>query len=145
MKSLHNLRSKQQLKQAAIAKTNNERLLAYVSGTEWENITALELHYHISCYRNLTRPLKRSKNLNNENVFKEVYQYVSEKIITNFEVLKMSDVWNLYSSCNLGSKKPITKQSLLDYLMKRFNPDIYYWTPKYGEIFLLIHKSKKEE
>ena len=40
----------------AIQKNDNARLIAHVAGVEWQNIVALELQYHRSCYREYTRP-----------------------------------------------------------------------------------------
>ena len=43
------------LQQPIIKKDVNQCLFAYVSGAEWQNIIALELSYHRSCYINLIR------------------------------------------------------------------------------------------
>ena len=52
------------LQNKALEGNDNPRLMASVTGIDWENIVAKELKYHKSCYSNLTRE-RRTKTSEN--------------------------------------------------------------------------------
>jgi len=66
------------LKSSALVKKSKEHLLAYVTGVDWKNILALELYYHRSCYKDLTRVVNRPSvdTIKTDGDFKNLFEFV---------------------------------------------------------------------
>ena len=118
-------------------KRDNENLLAWYAGREWDSIVSLELPYHSTCYQEYTRS---KKELRPSNEFTAVKNFINERIVQNNEVLTISVIMDVYTESN---ERSITKQYLHDYLMENFSSEIDSWTPKYGEKFY-FHSNVEE-
>ena len=80
------------LKQCVTNKNDNPRLLAWVVGRDASSIISVQLHYHRSCYRSYTRMSTKQNVEIEEKQFKEVQQYLNQKVIGNFEVVTLADI-----------------------------------------------------
>ena len=126
------------LKACASKKNDNERLLAYVSGKEWQNILAEELHYHRSCYRNYTRQNRSQENLaqSNEDILESMADIINEKVIEGFEVMKLDELMEFYKEESNSTDNIPDRRTLIEFVSQRFESNISCWKPKYGKSFL---------
>ena len=140
--SLIKLRTKEAadiLKQCVTNKNNNPPLLAWVAGRDVSSIISIELHYHRSCYRSYTRISTKHNIKNEEKIFKEVEQYLNQKVIGNFEVVTIANILEIYQQSN---GKSISSAEMQEYINESF-ADIDSWTPKYYEKFFFNLKGEK--
>ena len=66
------------LQNHALATNDNLRLLASVSGIDWQEIIPQELKYHKSCYINITRE-KRQKPTCEDALTDDLVEYIYDK------------------------------------------------------------------
>lgn len=77
------------LKLYASSRNCNEILRAYTSGVEWENIVAIELHYHRSCYRDVSRP-KRNSGYNQQSpIYNKIQEFVDVHVTKKLEIVTL--------------------------------------------------------
>ena len=74
-----------------------------------------------------------------EKKFKEVEQYLNQKVIGNFEVVTLADILEIYYQSN---GKSISSAQIRENINESF-ADIDSWTPKYGEKFFYNSKVEK--
>ncbi|XP_065682451.1 uncharacterized protein LOC136095622 [Hydra vulgaris] len=80
----------------AVSKSDNQRLMASILGTEWQTIISLELYYHRSCYLNYTRPQKVPFILTEDAIMRLLFDYVKENVLDNLEVIHTSKLSEFY-------------------------------------------------
>ena len=107
-------------------------MLACVSGVEWQNIVAMELYYHHSCYKNYTRKDKDEEFDSGSLVataIEQVLEYVNNHVIKGFEVIPTSDLMDVYNEDNVDLALP-DKRTLIKLVLERFNGTVDCWTSK---------------
>lgn len=110
------------------------------AGVDWQTIIAREYYYHRSCYKKVVRKrdAKKAAVSATDKVFGEVVKYIDEKLINDFEVLRMSDISRLYSeiaeefSGKEGQFAMISNQKLKERIQTRFG----FWRPSYSSELL---------
>jgi len=131
------------LQSCADSRNDNPRLRAYVTGIDWGNIVALELYYHISCYKLYTKPVKDVVQPANDGPLNTLTDLVHDRVIVNKEVIESDVLLDMYK--NLGPARIPDKRVLLDQILMLFNATVGLWTPKYGCSFLYNSLLEKGE
>lgn len=132
--------------QEAVVMSPNKHLSAEIAGCDWQTILARELYYHRTCYIDLTRK-RNSKDTNcSEQAFQDVKQFIKEKVLENYEVLRLADLAQLYveskskyskDDCQLSSS---TAQKLKKRIL---GEDVEFWRPNYGSEYVFNNKIEK--
>ena len=71
-----------------------------------------------------------------EKNFKEVEQYLKQKVTGNFQVVTLAGIFEIYQQSN---GKSISSAQIQEYINESF-ADIDSWTPKYSEKFFFNSK-----
>ena len=82
--------------------------------------------------------MKLKRKIEEKN-FKEVEQYLNQKVIGNFKVVTLADILEIYQQSN---GKSISSRQIQKYINESF-ADIDWWTPKYGKKFSFNSKVEK--
>ena len=101
------------LKQCVTNKSDNPRLLSWVAGRDVSSIISVELHYHRSRYRSYTRMSAKHNIEIEEKNFKEVEQYLNQKVIENFEDVTLADILEIYQQNN---GKSVSSAQIQEYI-----------------------------
>ena len=91
--------------QAALKRNDNEKLLADVSGVDWDRIVAMELMYHRSCWKAYTRDAPK-RELVDVPLLDAFYDEIRNRVIVNQEIIELCDILPTY--------KEITKSDIID-------------------------------
>lgn len=95
------------LKENAESKADNPRLMASISGTEWQPIISLELYYHRFCYLKYTRPQKTPFITIENAIMCLLFDYVKEHVLDNLEIIHTSKLFEFYKeNCTDRTKVP---------------------------------------
>ena len=123
-------------------KDANQRLLAYVSGAEWQNIVALELSYHRSCYTNLIRKDNRRSSAadSQDPAIEKLFESIKAIVLQKCELVFLNKLPNLYGGY---SDNVPDKRTLADLVIKHFDGQVAIWSPKYGNAFLFNNELEK--
>lgn len=105
-----------------------------------QTIIAREYYYHRSCYRKVVRKraAKKATGSATDKVFNEVVKHIEEKLVNDFEVLRMSDISRLYSeiakqfSGKEDQASVLSNQKLKERIQTRFGAKVGFWRPSYG-------------
>ena len=134
-------------------------LRAEVAGVDWQTILAREFYYHKSCYKKLAK--KRAPktttvvddlvedNADEDYVFPEITKYISEKIIVDCEVVRMTDILMMYSemadrlSGNKDNLVRITAQKLKEKIQNYFGEKVGFCRPSYGSELVFNNNIEK--
>ena len=135
--------------QEAVVMSPNKHLSVEIAGCDWQTILARELYYHCTCYIDLTRK-RNSKDTNcSEQAFQDVKQFITEKVLENYEVLRLADLAQLYveskskyskDDCQLSSS---TAQKLKKRIQKAIGEDVGFWRPNYESEYFFNNKIEK--
>ena len=115
------------------------------AGVDWQTIIAREYYYHRSCYKKVVRKrdAKKAAVSATDKVFDEVVKHIEEKLINDFEVLRMSDISRLYSEIAeqfsgviSWRDSMISNQKLKERIQTRFGAKVGFWRPSYGSELL---------
>ncbi|XP_047132181.1 uncharacterized protein LOC124811086 [Hydra vulgaris] len=131
------------LKENALCKSDIPRLMASVSGAEWQSIISLELHYHRSCYVNYTRPLRNPSVITENTIMSLLFDYVREHILNNLEIIETSKLIEFYSENCTDREKIPDSRTLQDSVVAQFKGSVQLWSPKYGYSFLYNNTIEK--
>ena len=126
-------------------KNDKPRLVAYVAGIEWQNIVALELYYHRSCYREYTRPNRPCGGIFmlESDAIEQLYEFIYKRVIQEGEVMLTKEFVELYSAyCENKSALPDVR-TLVDLITQHFVDEIGFWTPRQGSSFIYSDKVPK--
>ena len=102
-------------------KNDKPRLVAYVAGIEGQNIVALELYYHRSCYREYTRPNRPCGGIFmlESDAVEQVYEFIYKCVIQEGEVMLTKEFVELYGLKSPEPQKlPPTRDALLCHLKR---------------------------
>ncbi len=131
------------LQNYAVQKSDNSRLLASVSGLQWQNIVSQELQYHRSCYKAYTRPANDSMLLQDEET-KQFVNVVRKRVVKGCEILDVDEIKSIFSTCAPEKKVP-DKRTLVSHVTKHSEGSVAVWAPKYGRSFLYNNELEKGE
>ncbi|XP_065673593.1 uncharacterized protein LOC136090680 [Hydra vulgaris] len=124
------------LKENALSKADNPRLMASISGTEWQTIISLDLYYHRSCYLKYTRPPKTPFITTEDAIMRLLFDYVKEHVLDNLEIIHTSKLFEFYKeNCTDRTKVP-DRRTIQDAVVAEFGGSVQLWSPKYGYSFL---------
>ena len=126
-------------------KKNNDRLCAYVTGVDWRTIIALELHYHQTCYKQLTRrdTHQHCHDVYAGQIHDRLMPYVKKHVLDNMEVLSLDSLREFLISSDDNDCCIPHKRTLADFVLKHFEDKVALWSPKYGNAFLFNNSIEK--
>ncbi|XP_057312286.1 uncharacterized protein LOC130653792 [Hydractinia symbiolongicarpus] len=77
------------LQTAALQNGANDELIGYISGRDWTGIVALELRYHVTCYRAFTKPVKTPSAITqvDKEALQHTFDFVELHALNKCEVL----------------------------------------------------------
>ena len=126
----------------------NTRFHEEVGTADWQTVLAREVFYHRTCYRDATRTLYVKQGDENDEIFQELSTFVEEQVISECQVVLMTDLLQKYTEIQTSKFGRIHGtfkiQSLKEKLTRRFGSQIGFWRPTKGSVLYSTIQSRKD-